>query len=185
MLNAHRNHKASSICPSLSLYVLGNRFTSPIRKQYNHHKWLASRKAESVEELETLYPQAQSQGHHTINRLEERHRMRKCSTRFSFTGRERAIVSQTSTGAVTWATFGEASGRCVRAHNFMCFSERRDITLISLKWAEMSEPKQHLALVLETDYSFSGSQNLYSGSDSGQVFHHSTANRFTVMVDYS
>ena len=40
----------------------------------NHHKWLASRKIRSVEDLEidALPIRAQSQGHDTIDRLEER-----------------------------------------------------------------------------------------------------------------
>jgi len=41
------------------------------------------------------YMRAQSQGHHTIDRLEERGEERGSATRSSLKGRERAIVSQT------------------------------------------------------------------------------------------
>ena len=52
------------------------------------------------------YPRAQSQGHHTIDRLEERDSERGSTPRSSLKGRERAIVSQTNTGTVSKATFG-------------------------------------------------------------------------------
>ena len=50
------------------------------------------------------YLRAQSQGHQTIDRLEERGVERGSSKRFSLKGRERAIVSQTNIGAVSKAT---------------------------------------------------------------------------------
>ena len=52
------------------------------------------------------YLSAQSQGHHTIDRLEERGVERGSARRSSFNGRERAIVNQTSTGIVSKATLG-------------------------------------------------------------------------------
>ena len=53
------------------------------------------------------YLWAQSQGHHTIDRLEERGVKRGNARRSSLKGRERAIVSQTNTGAVSKATLGK------------------------------------------------------------------------------
>ena len=48
----------------------------------------------------------QSQGHHTIDRLEERGVERGSARRSSLKGRERAIVNQTNTGTVSKATMG-------------------------------------------------------------------------------
>ena len=71
--------------------------------QSKPHMCVASRKIWGVEKLETLSA-AQSQGHHTIDRLEERG-VEKENTRRSFLkGRERAIVSQTNSGTVSKAT---------------------------------------------------------------------------------
>ena len=53
------------------------------------------------------YPRAQSQGHHSIDRLEERGVERGSARRSSLKGRERAIVSQTNIGAVLKATLGK------------------------------------------------------------------------------
>ena len=53
------------------------------------------------------YLRAQSQGHHTIDRLEERGVGRGSARRSSLKGRERAIVSQTNTGTVSKATLGK------------------------------------------------------------------------------
>ena len=50
------------------------------------------------------YLRAQSQGHHTIDRLEERVADRGSARRSSLKGRERTTVSQTSTGTVSKAT---------------------------------------------------------------------------------
>ena len=50
------------------------------------------------------YLRAQSQGHHTVDRLEERGVKRGSARRSSLKGRERAIVSQTNTGTVLKAT---------------------------------------------------------------------------------
>ena len=73
------------------------------------------------------YLRAQSQGHHTTDRLEERGVESGSARRSSLKGRERAIVSQTSTGTVSEATLGELSERRGGAH--MGFSERKDIIL--------------------------------------------------------
>ena len=53
---------------------MGNDRTDRLGGESNHHKWLASRKIRSVEDLEidALPIRAQSQGHDTIDRLEER-----------------------------------------------------------------------------------------------------------------
>ena len=53
------------------------------------------------------YLRVQSQGHHTIDRLEERGVERGSARRSSLKGRERAIVSQTNTGTVSKATLGK------------------------------------------------------------------------------
>ena len=53
------------------------------------------------------YMRAQSQGHHTIDHLEERGVQRGSAGRSSFRGRERAIVSQTNIGTVSKATLGK------------------------------------------------------------------------------
>ena len=53
------------------------------------------------------YLRAQSQGHHTIDRLEERGVERGSARRSSLKGRERAIVNQTNTGTVSKATLGK------------------------------------------------------------------------------
>ena len=50
---------------------------------------------------------AQNQGHHTIDRLEERGVEGKSARRSSFKGRERAIVNQTNIGTVSKATMGK------------------------------------------------------------------------------
>ena len=47
----------------------------------------------------------QSQGHHTIDRLEERDMEREDARRSSLKGRETAIVSQTNFGTVSKAKF--------------------------------------------------------------------------------
>ena len=53
------------------------------------------------------YLRAQNQGHHTVDRLEERGVERGSARRCSFKGRERAIVSQTNIGTVSKATSGK------------------------------------------------------------------------------
>ena len=53
------------------------------------------------------YLQAQSQGHHTIDRLEERGVERGSARQSSLKGRERAIVSETNIGTVSKATLGK------------------------------------------------------------------------------
>ena len=53
------------------------------------------------------YLQAQSQGYHTIDRMEERGVERGSARRSSLRGRERAIVNQTNIGTVSNATLGK------------------------------------------------------------------------------
>ena len=53
------------------------------------------------------YLRAQSQGHHTIYRLEERGVERGSARRSSLKGRQRAIVNQTNIGTVSKATLGK------------------------------------------------------------------------------
>ena len=57
------------------------------------------------------YLWAQSQGHHTIDRLEERGVERGSTRRSSLKRRERAIVNQTNIGTVLKSDSGEASER--------------------------------------------------------------------------
>ena len=52
--------------------------------------------------------QAQSQGHQTIDRLEERGVERGSAQRSSLRERERAIVNQTNIGTVSKATLGKS-----------------------------------------------------------------------------
>ena len=73
---------------------------------------------------------ARSQGHHTIDHLEERGVERGSSRQSSFKGRERAIVNQTNTRTVSKATFGKRSERRSGAH--MGFSEGIDLSLIHI-----------------------------------------------------
>ena len=53
------------------------------------------------------YRRARSQGHHTINRLEERGVERGNARRSSLKGQERAIVNRTNIGTVLKATLGK------------------------------------------------------------------------------
>ena len=53
------------------------------------------------------YLRAQSQGHHTIDRLEGRGVERSSGRRPSLKGREREIVNQTNIGTVSTATLGK------------------------------------------------------------------------------
>ena len=57
------------------------------------------------------YLRAQSQGHHTIDRLEERGVERGSARRSSLKRRERAIVNQTNSGTVLKDDSGETSER--------------------------------------------------------------------------
>ena len=74
------------------------------------------------------YLQAQSQGHRTIDRLEERGVERGSARRSSLKGRERAIVSQTNIGTVSKATLGKLLSDGVE-RIIMGFSERIDTIL--------------------------------------------------------
>ena len=71
------------------------------------------------------YLRAQSQGNHTIDRLEERGVERVSSRRSSLKGRETAIVNQTNIKTVSMATLG----KLLRERIIMGFSERIDIIL--------------------------------------------------------
>ena len=74
------------------------------------------------------YLRAQSQGHHTIDRLEERGVERGNARRSSLKGRKRAIVNQTNIGTVSKAALGKLLRDGVE-RIFMAFSERIDIIL--------------------------------------------------------
>ena len=71
------------------------------------------------------YLRAQSQGHRTIDRLEERGVERGSARRSSLKGRERAIVNQTNSGTVSKTTLGKFLRDGVE-HTIMGFSERID-----------------------------------------------------------
>ena len=71
---------------------------------------------------------AQSQGHHTIDRLEERGVERGSAGRSFLKGRERAIVNQTNVGIVSKATLWKLLEDGVE-RIIMAFSERIDTTL--------------------------------------------------------
>ena len=74
------------------------------------------------------YLRAQSQGHHTIDLLEERDVERGSARRSSLKGRERAIVSKTNIGTISKATLGKLlRERWGGAH--IGFSERIDTIL--------------------------------------------------------
>ena len=70
---------------------------------------------------------AQSRGHHTIDRLEERGVERESARRSSLKGRERAIVNQKKIGTVSKATLGKMSEGRDGAHKV--FTERVNIIL--------------------------------------------------------
>ena len=69
---------------------------------------LSLRRSELLRSLRH-YPQAQSQGYHTIDRKQERGVERGSARRASLKRPERAIVGQTSTGTVSKATLGKRS----------------------------------------------------------------------------
>ena len=71
------------------------------------------------------YMRAQSQGHHTIDHLEERGVERGSASRSSLKGRERAIVNQSNIGTVSKVTLGKP----LRDGAHMGFIERIDTTL--------------------------------------------------------
>ena len=72
------------------------------------------------------YLRAQIQGHHTIDRLEERGVERGSARRSSLKGREKAIVNQTNIGTIAKATLGRLLRDGGGSH--MDFSERIDTT---------------------------------------------------------
>ena len=72
------------------------------------------------------YLRAQSQGHHTIDRLEERGVERESVRRSSLKGRERVIFNQTKIGTISKAcNVEETSEKLGGGH--MGFSKRIDI----------------------------------------------------------
>ena len=76
------------------------------------------------------YMRARSQGHHTIDRLEERGVERRSARRSSLKGREMVIVSQTNVGSVSKTTLGKLLRDWVeRIKKLFAFSERIDTIL--------------------------------------------------------
>ena len=74
------------------------------------------------------YLWAQSQGHHTIDRQEERVVERGSARRSSLKGRKRAVVNQTNIGTVSKATLGKLLRDGVE-RTIMGFSGRIDTIL--------------------------------------------------------
>ena len=68
---------------------------------------------------------AQSQGHHAIDRLEQRGVERGSARRSSLKGRERASVSQTNIGTVSKATLGKLVRDGVGRIHYGLFRARR------------------------------------------------------------
>ena len=81
------------------------------------------------------YLRSQSQGHHTIDHLEERGVERGSARLCSLKGRERAIVTQTNVGTVSKATLGKLLRDKVK-RIIMGSSERMDSILnrTELNW---------------------------------------------------
>ena len=71
------------------------------------------------------YLRAQSQGHHTIDRLEDSGMGRGSTRRSSLKGRERAIVNQTNIGTVSKATLGKLLRVGVERINYRLFRAHR------------------------------------------------------------
>ena len=69
-------------------------------------RWVAGAKSE-VLRSSRHYLRAQSQGHHTIDRLEERGVERESARRSSLKEREKAIINQTNIETVSKATLGK------------------------------------------------------------------------------
>ena len=67
------------------------------------------------------YLRAQGQGHHTIDRLEERGMERGFARRYSLIGRERAIVNQTNIGTVLKSKFGKTGWSAYRLYRLNWF----------------------------------------------------------------
>ena len=79
-------------------------------------------------ELDNTCGHKAKEGHHTIDRLEERGVERGSARRSSLKGRERAIVNQTNIGTVSKTTLGKLLRDGVE-RIIMGFSERRDTIL--------------------------------------------------------
>ena len=73
------------------------------------------------------YLRVQSEGHHTIDSLEERGIERGSARRSFLTGRERTVDNQTNIGTVSQATLGKLLTDMGAAH--IGFTERVDTTL--------------------------------------------------------
>ena len=69
-------------------------------------RWVAGAKSEVLRSLRH-YLRAQSQGHHTIDRLEERGVERESARRSSLKERKKAIINQTNIETVSKATLGK------------------------------------------------------------------------------
>ena len=69
--------------------------------------WEAETLPAEVLRILRYYLHTQSQGHHTIDRLEERSMERGSSRQSSLKGRERVIINQTNTGTISKAMLGK------------------------------------------------------------------------------
>ena len=98
----------------------GNDRADKTGRQSNHHKWFASRKIRSVEELETLPAGTKPRASHHRPPGGERRGKRKRG--------ERAIVHQTTTGTGSKAALGKLLRDGVKDH-ITGFSKRVDTIL--------------------------------------------------------
>jgi len=92
-------------CPGYA-GVKGNDQADRLAGKATHTSGLLLRRSEVLRSLKH-YLRAQSQGHHTIDRLEERGVERGSARRSSLKGRERAIINLTNVGTISEATLGK------------------------------------------------------------------------------
>ena len=92
------------------------------------------------------YLGAQSQGHHTIDRLEERGVERRSARRSSLKGREGAIVSKTNFGTVSKATLGKLLRDGVEG--IWAFPRAEIPPWTELNWTELKCPWKAYRLIL-------------------------------------
>ena len=96
------------------------------------------------------YLRAQSQGHHTIDRQEERGVERRSARWSSLKGRERAIVNQTNIGTVSKATLGKLWETGWSAYGLF----RAHRCRLELNWTELWEDgKVHRRVAHQTSLS--------------------------------
>ena len=105
MLGIHRGKLQWAYCPRQA-GMKGNDRADRLAGKATFTSGLFFGRSEVLRRLRQ-YLRAQSQGHHTIDRLEERGVERGSFRRSSLKGRERAIVNQTNSGTFSKATLGK------------------------------------------------------------------------------